>query len=274
MTTMSHRSPIAEWLALREAADAAARAADLAAEVSHALAGRTRIGVHDLGSGTGSMGRWLAPLLTGAQHWVLYDRDPNLLRQAAQHPPCSSADGAPVTVEVRQADIAQLTAVEVRGADLVTASALLDVLTADELAHLVDICVEAQCPAFIALSVIGRVELTPSDAFDTAIDGAFNAHQRRETARGRLLGPDAVRVAADAFRRRGARVAVRSSPWLLGADDAALLVTWFEGWVGAACEQEPNLAPAIRGYVERRLNEIATGRLRVAVHHHDLLVTP
>ena len=57
--------------------------------------------VHDLGSGTGSMGRWLAPLLDGPQHWVLHDRDPDLLHVAADAPAPASADGSPVTVETR-----------------------------------------------------------------------------------------------------------------------------------------------------------------------------
>ena len=39
--------------------------------------------IHDLGCGTGSMGRWLAPRLPGPQHWVLHDRDADLLARAA-----------------------------------------------------------------------------------------------------------------------------------------------------------------------------------------------
>ena len=48
----------AEWLALREPADAAARAEDLVARVRRHLDGTPRLTVHDLGTGTGSMGRW------------------------------------------------------------------------------------------------------------------------------------------------------------------------------------------------------------------------
>ena len=33
------------------------------------------------------MGRWLAPLLDGPQHWVLHDRDPDLLGVAAHDRP-------------------------------------------------------------------------------------------------------------------------------------------------------------------------------------------
>jgi trans-aconitate methyltransferase len=261
----------ARWLALREPADAAARAPGLAAEAGRLLAGRSEIVVHDLGCGAGSMGRWLAPLLPGPQRWVLYDREPNLLEHAAQRPP-RAADGTAVAIETRLRDVTRLGAGELAGADLVTASALLDMLTADELARLVASCANANCPVLVTLSVIGRVELTPSDAIDTAIDGAFNAHQRRETARGRLLGPDAVRVAVEMFRRRRAEVLVRSSPWILASDDVALVVAWLTGWVGAAVEQDAGLAAAADDYVERRLDELAAGRLCAIVHHHDFLV--
>src|SRR5207249_1472200 len=59
----------AAWLGLREPADAAARAAELVEPVRRRLAVTPRAVVHDLGSGTGSMGRWLAPRLPGPQRW-------------------------------------------------------------------------------------------------------------------------------------------------------------------------------------------------------------
>jgi hypothetical protein len=60
-----------EWLELREPADAGARANDLLDPLRIRLAnlpGKGGIVIHDLGCGTGSMGRWLAPRLDGAQH--------------------------------------------------------------------------------------------------------------------------------------------------------------------------------------------------------------
>ncbi|HEY5033165.1 MAG TPA: SAM-dependent methyltransferase, partial [Actinomycetes bacterium] len=51
------------WLALREPADAAARAADLVERLARQLPATGRRVIHDLGCGTGAMGRWLAPLL-------------------------------------------------------------------------------------------------------------------------------------------------------------------------------------------------------------------
>jgi plasmid stabilization system protein ParE len=265
----------AAWLGLREAADAAARAPELVERVRRQLAAQPRAGqprpvIHDLGSGTGSMGRWLAPQLPGPQHWIMYDRDADLLTQAAAGLG-TAADGAPVTVAARRRDISRLTAEDLDGASLVTASALLDMLTAGEVDRIVAACAGAGCPMLATISVTGPVELTPPDPLDADIAEAFNAHQRRTVGGRRLLGPDAVDAAVEASGRRGMRVVVRSSPWRLGADQADLTAAWFTGWVAAAGEQRPELAPLATAYASRRLADAAAGRLGVVVHHNDLL---
>jgi hypothetical protein len=247
----------AAWLALREPADAAARSREL---VGHLPPEGPHV-IHDLGCGTGAMGRWLAPLLPGPQHWVLHDRDAALLQVA---------DVPRVTVETRLSDITRLRADDLAGASLVTASALLDVLTEAAVQRLVAACVGAGCPALLTLSVAGRVDLTPSEPVDRRVAAAFDAHQRR----GRLLGPDAVAATAEAFRRSGAEVVARPSPWRLGAAQADLIAAWFTGWVGAACEQDAELAAETGAYARRRLAQAAAGRLAVTVDHVDLLVLP
>jgi hypothetical protein len=263
-----------DWLTLREPADAAARSADLVEHLRPSLpTGRTTV-IHDLGAGSGSMARWLALRLSGPQHWVLHDRDDELLRHAAANPPPAAADEAPVTVEVRRRDITRLDPAELEGADLVTASALLDMMTADELDRLVVTCAGADCPVLVALTVTGHVDLTPADPFDQSIADAFNAHQRRTTDGRRLLGPDAVVAAADGFTRLGRDVVLRPSPWRLGPGQGALAAEWFMGWLAAACEQHPELGAVAPSYARRRLAEAAEGRLSVTVHHQDLLARP
>ena len=216
---MSVVSP--EWLDLREPADAAARSAELADALAEHLPAGPLV-IHDLGGGSGSMGRWLAPRLPGPQHWVVHDRDETLLELAVAHPP----PGA--TVEARASDITQA---DLTGADLVVASALLDILTADELAAVLDAA--RGRPMLFALTVVGRVMLTPADPLDAAMTAAFNDHQRRR----RPARPGRRRGAVDA-----AGGIVRPSPWRLGADDAGLIAEWLDGWVAAALEQEPALA--------------------------------
>jgi hypothetical protein len=253
------------WLLLREPADAAARSGELAERLERHLPSGPVV-IHDLGGGSGAMGRWLAPRLPGPQHWVVHDRDADLLELAVAAPPSSAS----VTVEARRSDITRLTPDDLAGAGLVTASALLDLLTADELDAVVATCVKADIPALFTLNVVGAVELDPYDTLDDLVAAAFNDHQRRVVAGRRLLGPDAVGAATAAFQTRGAAVIVRPSPWRL-AGDRALLADWFAGWLAPAVEQAPELAGPAVAYARRRRDQIAAGRLTAVVHHADLL---
>ena len=263
-----------DWLALREPADADARSAALVERLARHLPDRGRLEIHDLGGGSGAMGRWLAPRLRGPQHWILHDRDAGLLDAALADPPGPAAGGAPVTVETRLTDITRPEPGALAGASLVTASALLDMLTADELTAMLRACAGLGCPVLLALTVVGRTALTPAHPLDARLRVAFNAHQRRTTPRGRLLGPDAVPAAVEELAGTGAEVVVRPSPWRLGAARADLTVEWFGGWVDAACEQEPALAAEAGAYRDLRLAQAAAGQLTVSVDHADLLVLP
>jgi hypothetical protein len=252
-----------EWLVLREAADAAARSAELAERLRRHLPAAGRLVIHDLGGGSGALGRWLAPRLPEPQHWVVHDRDADLLDLALAGP----CEPDMVSVETRLTDIARLTPDDLSGASLITASALLDLLTADELVRMLRAC--GGRPMLLALTVVGRVVLSPADPLDLRIGAAFNAHQRR----GDLLGPDAVAAAIDALCGAGAEVLVRPSPWRLDASHVDLMAEWLDGWVAAACEQEPELAAEAGAYRDRRLAQ-AAGELAVTVDHADLLVLP
>jgi hypothetical protein len=263
-----------EWLALREPADAAARALGLVERLGRELPVAGGRVIHDLGAGSGAMGRWLAPLLPGPQHWVAHDWDADLLRVAVAQPPGPAADGARVTVEAKPSDVTRLGPRDLAGASLITASALLDLLTEEELARLIALGVDSGCPMLLTLSVVGQVRLTPADPLDRRMAAAFNAHQRRATERGRLLGPDGVALAVEQCGQLGAEVLVRPSPWHLGGSQAKLAAAWFTGWVSAACEQEVELAAEAEGYARRRLAQAAAGELRVTVDHADLLVSP
>lgn len=262
-----------EWLALREPADAAARNAELVGRLLSSLSTERPLLVHDLGCGTGSMARWLAPLLPGPQHWVLHDRDRDLLVHAEAHPPAAAADGSAVTVETRSDDITRLDG-RLEGTALVTASALLDMLTAEEVHRLVAACAGAGCPVLLTLSVVGRVDLDPADPLDEHVADAFNDHQRRRHGAAHLLGPDAVDAAAAGLVALGHDVVLRPSPWVLGPGQAELAAEWFEGWWGAACEQRPELVAATGEYAARRRSQLAAGSLSVTVHHADLLAHP
>jgi hypothetical protein len=252
-----------DWLALREPADAAARDAELAALVADGLGADRPLVIRDLGCGTGSLGRWLAPRLPGPQSWVLHDRDAGLLARGRP--------AGPVTARSEPGDLTDLDAAQLAGTSLVTASALLDLLTAEEVDALVDACVSAGCPALLTLSVTGSVGFFPAEPLDAVFAVAFNAHQQRTVDGRRLLGPDAGAAAASAFTDRGVPTEVRPSPWRLGAEHAELTEEWLRGWLAAACEQQPDLATHAADYLQRRLEACAAGDLRVVVGHVDVL---
>jgi hypothetical protein len=254
----------ADWLALRADADARSRSLSLAAYAARGMKPGPVV-VHDLGSGSGAMMRWLAPLLPGPQEWVLHDADAGIL--AARDPrPAFDATGHAVRSRTSVEALAELPAHAFAGASLVVASALLDVLTDDEARAIVDACVAAGVPAFFSLSVTGRVSLEPAGPTDTAFEAAFNDHQRRDADGRRLLGPDAAATVERLFGAAGWSVRTEPTPWMLGPWDAALVAEWLDGWLGAAVEQRPDLAPAAEAY--------SADGLRVVVQHEDLLAWP
>lgn len=256
-----------EWLALREGADADARSVELLDPLRAVLSGGDLV-VRDLGCGTGSMARWLSGRLPAPQQWILTDRDPALLARAAAGLP------APATAVIDERDLTLLTAADLAGTSLVTGSALLDLLTAEEVVRLASACVNAGCPALLALSVVGRVSLSPADPLDAELEAAFNGHQRRAVDGRRLLGPDSADAAVRAFEGLGAVVHRRPSPWRLGPNDTALTAQWLQGWVSAACEHEPDLTRDAMAYLRRRLTECTSGELSATIEHEDLLALP
>ncbi|WP_394551819.1 SAM-dependent methyltransferase [Agromyces sp. MMS24-JH15] len=262
-----------EWLALREPEDARARSRELARAAADRL-GPGPIAVHDLGSGTGSMMRWLAPLLPGPQTWVLHDWNPGLVERAADGGVPVDRDGRPVRVAIRSEELSHLEPGDLEGASLVTASALLDVLTLDEIRAIARACVAVGCPALLSLSVTGRVHLGPADARDDLFAAAFNAHQQRRVDGRALAGPSAVADARRLFVEAGWNAREETTFWRLGRHDPDLLAQWFDGWLGAAVEQRADFEVPAAAYRALRASHLRQGVLTATVVHTDLLVWP
>jgi len=288
----------AGWLALREPFDRAAREASALRLDWPALAARLRGGrdagaalqVVDLGCGTGSSLRALAPRLGGRQHWQLLDHDPALLAAlpqalstwaVAQGCRVVEGDGLAIegehlqlTVAWQRADLADLAGVTaLDGAQLVTASALLDLVSAAWLQALVARCRAAGAAVGWALSVDDRLQWQPADGADEAVHAHFRAHQRRDKGFGPALGGGAVAEAVRLLRRAGYRVATAPSDWQVDGErspaDRAMLREMVDGLAIAALEQAPEAAPAVQAWRLRRQAQRAATRLQVG--HTDLL---
>ena len=270
MSIISTASP--PWLALRAAADDAARSRELATMLAARMPSGPVV-LHDLGAGTGGMTRWLAPLLPGPQDWVLHDGDADILEHVDLDAVVDDS-GRPIRVEVIVEDLDALPNDAFAGASAVIASALLDVVTREEAVRIVDACLHAGSPALLSLSVTGGVRLDPVDALDAVIGRAFDDHQRRDADGRRMLGPDAVPLLGELFTEAGWQVQQASTPWRLGPADGALIEEWLDGWVGAAIEQRPELDAEADAYLARRRAQLTDGVLHVLVPHEDVLAWP
>ena len=267
---MSEATFTHDWLALREPVDHRSRAADLVIPLAEWWAPRPRHRVLDLGSGTGSNLRYLAPRLPGEQAWTLVDRDGALLDRATG---AAVAVHGVTGVERVVGDLDREGLGLVPGADLVTASALLDLATQEWLERLVAACRVAGSAALLALTWDGTMTWDDPDPDDALGAEAVRIHQLGDKGMGPALGPAAGPAAERAFRAAGYDTRLGPSPWRLGAADALLARALIDGWAAAASEQRSDDAPLIQSWAERR-RAMTASKPGLEVGHVDLLAIP
>ena len=271
------------WLALREPVDHRSRAAAAMSLLAPAWRAGGWSRIVDLGSGTGSNVRYLASRLPGIRCWTLVDQDADLLARA------SAPNGAEVTRVVGDLAGAGFDAIRESDADLVTGSALLDLVSKDWLSALVGACRESGSAALFALTYDGVIEWHADegdprpvdDPDDSLVRRSVNAHQRRDKGLGPALGPMAGLTGEMLFRAAGYRVWLLRSPWRIGTGDAELARALVEGWEAAAVEQLREATPEgshdvdrVRTWAVRRRSTIDSGRFGLTVGHLDLLALP
>lgn len=279
-----------DWLTLREGADFASRSQPLAVLASEWLSARTQTPlIADLGCGRGSNMRFLAPRLltanvTGPQRWKLIDHDAALLEQARQRAAgLSDSQGQPVIVETHCVSLEPLCEVPLEDAHLVTASALLDLVSQQWIDALVARIAKQQQALLIALSVTnGWHFIDPQgepilDDEDHWLLAMFIAHQQRDKGLGDALGGQAHAALIEALEKADYRVEQAETPWQLTAgsrDDQPLMMTLLEGWAEAATEQAPDAAARVATWLQQRQQAVAKGEVGVWVGHCDVLATP
>jgi len=280
---------LSDWLALREAADAAARSATLTRAAVDALSRHNRLDILDLGTGTGSNLRYLAGRLSAPQQWLLVDRDPALLAEApARTSSWASANGYAVTIEsdqfairgphmdccvtTRRLDLGRLADPQMFSRrHLVTASALLDLVSDAWLGALAARCRASGAAVLFALTYTGRSHCSPEEPEDDTIRDLMNRHQRgSDKGFGRAAGPEAVACAARHFAAAGYHVQRAASDWVLLPETRQLQRPLIRGWAEAAVEIAPGQAEMVASWLARRLAHVEAHRSRLIVGHEDL----
>ena len=250
----------AEWLALREPVDHAARSLDLARALLATLPGDRPLRVLDLGAGSGSNLRYLLDAGTRRADFLLIDHDPALLALVPKAP----------WIETRCMDLATLADPTIfDGREVVTASALLDLVSDQWLQALAALCAARGAAVLFALTYDGLIGCSPEDPDDGLIVALVNEHQRTDKGFGPALGPDAPGAAARCFEQFGYKVQRARSDWRLAPDRRALQQLLIEGWAQAATEIAPARARVIDGWRDRRLAHVAAGWSEIVVGHED-----
>jgi SAM-dependent methyltransferase len=250
--------------------------------------------VVDLGCGTGANLRHLAPLLAKAgarrQRWTCIDRDVALLRCL----PGRTADWAAASgiaaretaagvgldgpgwhceARVRRDDLAAR-APEFPEGGLVTASALLDLVSARWLEALLRSCHRSRCRTLLVLSYDGRCGLHPSHPDDDLVIDALNRHQRTDKGFGAALGPGAADFAETLCRELGYQVRVAASDWRVGSGEGGLQRALLEGWERAATALHRDQRSRLRDWRSARERWVDNGESTLLVGHRDLAAWP
>jgi len=280
---------LSEWLACRESADWKSRSTQLVDRLKGALGSRDMLRVLDLCTGTGSNLRYLLERLPGRQQWLVVDRDaqlldelPKKLKAWADARGISARRAGRVSymrseryeceVETREMDLDRLDADLFTGRDLVTASALLDLVSESWLIQLASRCREVGASALFTLTYDGRSSCDPVEPEDDMVRGLMNVHQKTDKGLGGPAeGPDAWSVAERAFKEAGYRVECAASDWSIGPSEATFQRMLIEGWAHAAREIAPAQTNVINDWLERRLAHLAAGRSRIVVNHVDMV---
>jgi len=223
---MSGFSP--DWLALREPADIAARNIDVVAAMAQHFSARKTITVCDLGAGTGASLRAVADRLPPVQSWVLVDHDARNLEAAVAALAAWADESARwnegitlrrgrkmIDVRVRVQDFAHDLVCWSPDTDLVTASALFDLASADWITSFVSALRKNRIALLSMLTANDDIGATPPHAADSQIIAAFHRHQTSDKGFGPSAGAKAARILEETLARAGYRLTAGDSPWLL-----------------------------------------------------------
>ena len=259
-----------EWLGLRESYDRRARNSQVLAAVTSLLQSKSAVRLVDLACGAGSTLRTLGPHLPARQHWDLVDNDPRLLDVA-------SRENASNEVSLNTVRLDFSSDIEValdRPSDLVTISALLDLVSEAWLDRFARHAAARALPVYAALTYDGRLELSPSDPADAAMAAAVNAHQLTDKGFGPALGSSGAIAAISKFEALGYSVLQGYSDWVIGTADREIQIELLDGWGAAARKMQSLPRGEIDDWLVRRRVFVDRRVSTMRVGHVDFFATP
>ncbi len=284
----------ADWLALREPVDHAARRLPGAFALAQAFAQSVRsraIGspkLVDLAGGTGSNVRFLAPVIGGTQGWEIWEWDKDLLEptfdrfrdwatsngwstsHAGESLVVTGADLS-LTIRSQQRDLRE--PLDFRGFDGVCNAALLDLASEAWCDRVLDALGQAGWPPFFASLVAdGGWDWSPPVADDQAALDAFAEDMKTDKGFGPALGHDAATTWRRLAEARNLEVREADSPWHLGPDQAEVQLALL-GFAETVLRRRPTPGGSLGGWVRSRRDAANRSNLRLG-HREVLTLAP
>ncbi len=272
-----------EWLSLREGVDRRSRDQGLLSAVRTRFRAARRTTVCELGAGSGSLLRALAPQLADRQEWRLLDSDPDNLAAAGSSLRAWAEtaeersgglslvkDGREIDVSFEERDLSGDIGQALGDATLVAASALFDLAGPAWLGRLAAALAAGRQTFYASLSYDGSFAADPSHDLDRAVALAFGAHQRSDKGLGGVAaGPTAQALLAAALRAQGAEVAEGDSSWHLTRAEHPLLERMLGDYAAVALETGLLPPAEIIAWRDRQLADCR----RLSIGHSDLLAS-
>lgn len=277
----------ASWLALREPADLAARAPSLLEQLERTFSGLSTCRMCDLGAGTGASVRAFAQRLPARQHWTLIDHDVPLLEEGREKLlALGKADDAAsravneklkivrhdcrLTLRFVAADLGPIQQLLQQHVDLITASALLDLTSTVWINAFAKAAAQRGACVLATLNFTGEIHFTPGHPDDSAMQAAFNVHQKGDKGFGPAAGAHAPIALTKTLTKFGYAVETAASPWRLGSDDRDLIHAFIDGMASAVAETKTLPSSRLHAWHRYRTELVKT----LVVGHVDLFATP
>jgi hypothetical protein len=158
--------------------------------------------------------------------------------------------------------------------DLVTVSALLDLVSIEWLERFITETAARHLPVYAALCYNGDVEIEPTVEMDADILGRLNVHQRTDKGFGAALGPTAAARTIEGFGRVGYAVMHDRSDWVFGPTDRAIQEALFVAWAQLPALSGREGSDASERWLAARREFLANGRSHLRVGHVDIFARP
>ena len=175
----------------------------------------------------------------------------------------------------RRLDLAtELAQLEHSPVDLITASALLDLVAEPWVARLLAWRRRTGAALYLALTYDGRCVWEPRLPLDDAMLELVNRHQRADKGFGPALGSDANRCLRNLVKDADGSIVGGRSDWVLGPRDQRIQDELLSGYARSAVEMAPSRSAEIGEWTRSRRSLVAANASRLAVGHEDLLILP